>query len=230
MTDPQNYFVRLLEHLHHRPVQETMELYERGLEQLTPDDFEILAKKCRGAVRQPTPDRMYEHFFNLLDEIWGYLLLKSEGYNPVHFVGAAGGDHPEACGHQPHNGVALLEVKSLRESAAQREEQSSGSSSRRRAGSGALDREEESKHGGLLYRIGALVNAEASRQLAYESPCGVATRRIFLVLVSDHRVHLSSRNEQTLREWARERYAGEDPEVRVEFWRSLAIALTKPGR
>jgi hypothetical protein len=209
MTDPKNYFVRVLEHLHHRPVQETMALYERGLEQLAPDDFERLAKKCASAVRQPTPDRMYEHFFNLLDEMWGYLLLKYEGCNSVHFVEAAGGDHPEACAHQPTTGVALLEVKSLRESADQREEQSSNS--RRRAGNGTLDRKEESKPGGLFYRIEALVNAEASRQLAYESPCGPATCRIFLVLVSDHRVLISSRNEQTLQAWARKRYAGSDP-------------------
>lgn len=220
MGDPQNYFVRLLQ-VPLEVLEQTMALYEKGLERLAPDDFKKLVTKCKGAASQPTPDRRWEHFFSLLDETWGYALLKSEGYDPVHLIDARGGDSPEACGHRGEE-VALLELKSVRESAEDREAMDPTSKDWKNKRVTGLDR--------LFYRIEALVNAEATRQLTYDKPCGPVARRIFLVLVSNWRLgvpSVSSESERLLRDWARRKYAGANPEVRVEFWRTFAISLTR---
>jgi hypothetical protein len=232
MDDPKNYFVGVLDYLAYELPQEVLDLYERGIAQLAPDDFEVLVQKCKRPVVQPEPPpgRMYTPLFSLLNETWGYLFLGSEGYDPVHFIraGAGIGNTPEACGHRAGR-VALIEVKSFGESADDREAMNP-KSDKFRARDATLDPEgdsEDLKEGGIFYRLGALINDERTRQLSYQSPHGAVERRIFLVLVDDVRVMLSAKSREVLREWARKHYPDDPalPDVRVEYWRTFAISL-----
>ncbi len=85
---------------------------EEDLQQLDDNAWRGLKQKTVRYVSIRDKHRGYEHLFNSLSEVKGYLYLKSEGYTEVHFIPEENTQTPDLYGCHGSSGI-LMEVKTI---------------------------------------------------------------------------------------------------------------------
>ncbi len=113
-----NYFAKLDEALEMPGRRPHYEQLEKGLQQVEDTAWQEFRLKVRKYITIKDDRRGYSQLFDCFNEVKGYLYLKSEGCDEIHFVPEKekkGIKSPDLCAHSKDT-MVLLEVKTINRS------------------------------------------------------------------------------------------------------------------
>jgi len=113
--DEANYFARLPEELKNPYARPSYERLEEELEQLDDGAWQEFKEKVLSYITIMDSRRGYEQLFDLFMEVKGYLYLKSEGCEKIHFIPEGDTKTPDLCARCGSSTV-LLEAKTINKS------------------------------------------------------------------------------------------------------------------
>ncbi len=114
-TDPQNYFLQWGVMNALVTQRQTAVAHETELQQVHDAAWEEFKRKAQRYTAVRHKQRDYAQLFDCFNEIKGYLYLRSEGYDEIHFMEEVDTRTPDLRATRGTS-VALLEVKTIHES------------------------------------------------------------------------------------------------------------------
>jgi len=194
-----NYFAKFDKVLDNPNARPHYEQLEKDLEQLDRGEWNVLKQKAYRYVTVKHNRRAYEQLFNTLSEVKGYLYLKSEGYEEIHFIPEKDTWTPDLCGHSG-SALILMEVKTINTSDDELDWITENSKFQK--GSMQAREVQVGLPHSLKHKISDTVNT-AKRQLMNYA-CKAVQRRIAYILIHlDIKVALGLRNSDELATYVR---------------------------